>query len=680
MARPSVLTLQSPLTGRRTKMVRVPEPIFESIIAVLHDAGPMTEESLLSRLADLGHQLTPAEFDDIWLNEELESCAMDYLAGPPLLFALDAVFMGRVFTHRLSAAEIAGGHLDLTPDLLPLWGLMDQPPFDELDGRPFEQIFEHGDIWIALGAGTLADRTPGDLIGVRVTPTGLQLEDVGETVDLPPEVTEVVAALFDDDDEYVPQIELDDVVQHLMLRYPDLFSRPTVPLEELIDELGLERRGDFVTVAGAGWDDDDAAAALDVLIRAYELDAEQALTVRAFARHTALAHGALHEWEDAGRPAELPAEFEVSALIPLLPALAAANVARAVLAESAANSEHRTLMLRSTLDALAPRAPRRAQPAVHWLLGSCADRLLDIATAEAEWETSIRLGSDFAPALIDLAGIASDRGDAPRAVSLLQRAGVEPDDSLLAMVSQYLSAERTDIGRNSPCWCGSGRKYKACHLRNSSFTLGERRDWLYHKVSRWVQASWGRPLLIDLARVRAEYWTQPTALFDALTDPLLLDVAIFEGDGLGEFLEARGSLLPADEQLLAASWLTSQRSLFEVTAVQRGQGFSVRDLRTGDVHDVVERLGSQDVRVGHRLCLRLLGAGDAAPGIFGGIDPVPDHLTAATLGHAGPAEHGRGGPAPHGGGVVGEVRTARDAHRGGRSAGHLLGHRVRSQS
>ncbi len=199
------------------------------------------------------------------------------------------------------------------------------------------------------------------------------------------------------------------------------------------------------------------------------------------------------------------------------------------------------------------------------------------------------------------------------------------------MVSRYLSTERTDIGRNSPCWCGSGRKYKACHLRNSSFTLGERRDWLYHKVSRWVQESWGRSLLIDMARLRAEHWTQPTAIFDALTDPLLLDVAIFEGDGLGEFLEARGSLLPADEQLLAASWLTSQRSLFEVTAVQRGQGFSVRDLRTGDVHVVVERLGSQDVRVGHRLCLRLLGAGDADPGIFGGINPVPDYLMAATL-------------------------------------------------
>lgn len=331
-----------------------------------------------------------------------------------------------------------------------------------------------------------------------------------------------------------------------------LFIQPTAPIAELIDEIGLEQRGDFVTLPVMVWDDDDHDADLEELIRAYQLDSDQAVAVRAFARHTALAHGALQ----------------------------------------------RTAVLRGTLTALAPQTPRRAQPAVHWLLGSCTDRLPDITAAESEWETAIRLGSDFAPALIDLAALASDR--------------------------------ETPSGR-CPCWCGSGRKYKACHLRNNSLTIGERRDWIYHKVSRWVQASWGRPLLVELAQIRAENWTHSTAMLDALVDPLRLDAAIFEGDGLGEFLAARGSLLPADEQLVAASWQTSQLSLFEVTAVQRGHGFTVRDVRTGDIHDLVERLGSQQVTVGLMLCLRLLGAGDAAPAIFGGIDPVPDYLMAATL-------------------------------------------------
>lgn len=33
----------------------MPEPIVQSIVAVLRDAGPMTEAALLSRLADRGH-------------------------------------------------------------------------------------------------------------------------------------------------------------------------------------------------------------------------------------------------------------------------------------------------------------------------------------------------------------------------------------------------------------------------------------------------------------------------------------------------------------------------------------------------------------------------------------------------------------------------------------------------
>jgi hypothetical protein len=25
--------------------------------------------------------------------------------------------------------------------------------------------------------------------------------------------------------------------------------------------------------------------------------------------------------------------------------------------------------------------------------------------------------------------------------------------------------DRPKVGRNDPCWCGSGKKYKQCHLR-----------------------------------------------------------------------------------------------------------------------------------------------------------------------------------------------------------------------
>src|SRR5262245_45133490 len=33
----------------------------------------------------------------------------------------------------------------------------------------------------------------------------------------------------------------------------------------------------------------------------------------------------------------------------------------------------------------------------------------------------------------------------------------------------------TKIGRNDPCWCGSGKKYKKCHLPHDSQVLAHQR-------------------------------------------------------------------------------------------------------------------------------------------------------------------------------------------------------------
>jgi hypothetical protein len=78
------------------------------------------------------------------------------------------------------------------------------------------------------------------------------------------------------------------------------------------------------------------------------------------------------------------------------------------------------------------------------------------------------------------------------------------------------------------------------------------------------------------------------ALAAALADPLMLDAVLFEGGAFEEFLEVRGSLLPDDERLLAERWLLVERSVFEVEQVRRGQGVTVRDVRTGDTREAAE--------------------------------------------------------------------------------------------
>jgi preprotein translocase subunit SecA len=41
--------------------------------------------------------------------------------------------------------------------------------------------------------------------------------------------------------------------------------------------------------------------------------------------------------------------------------------------------------------------------------------------------------------------------------------GYEEEELVMPVVEQRKVADEEQIGRNDPCWCGSGKKYKKCH-------------------------------------------------------------------------------------------------------------------------------------------------------------------------------------------------------------------------
>ena len=86
----------------------------------------------------------------------------------------------------------------------------------------------------------------------------------------------------------------------------------------------------------------------------------------------------------------------------------------------------------------------------------------------------------------------------------------------------------------------------------------------------------------------------------------------------------RGSLLPDDERLLAEQWLLVERSVFEVEHVHPGHGVTVRDVRTGDTHELRERAASRHLKPGLLVCARVVPAGDTMQ-FFGGLEPVGLH-------------------------------------------------------
>lgn len=103
----------------------------------------------------------------------------------------------------------------------------------------------------------------------------------------------------------------------------------------------------------------------------------------------------------------------------------------------------------------------------------------------------------------------------------------------------------------------------------------------------------------------------------------MLDVVLHEGGWFEQFLADRGPLLPADEALLAASWMLVERTVYEVVAVEPGKGVRVRDLRTGDEIDVTERTFSRAAAVGWLVCGRAVpdGAGHQFVGSIQSVLP-----------------------------------------------------------
>lgn len=209
------------------------------------------------------------------------------------------------------------------------------------------------------------------------------------------------------------------------------------------------------------------------------------------------------------------------------------------------------------------------------------------------------------------------------------------------MLEQYEATPRRELGRNDACWCGSGRKYKKCHLNNEQLPLEERARWLYAKARQFLLDGPREEQYTELATVRAAYADSEDAVWSAMTDPLVADALLFEGGVFEEFLATRGVLLPDDERLLAQQWLLIDRSIHEITEIRPGDGFGLRDLRTGDVQQVRERTASQYLPAGQLICARVVPAGNTAQ-IFGGLEPIAppyrDKLIALLDSEPGPFE------------------------------------------
>ena len=179
------------------------------------------------------------------------------------------------------------------------------------------------------------------------------------------------------------------------------------------------------------------------------------------------------------------------------------------------------------------------------------------------------------------------------------------------------------IGRNDPCPCGSGKKYKQCHepidrARNDHIRLLRRaQDRLLPKL---IEATQGEEMLPVFGDALANYWDGRYTMADMAelddkedhgADRFLTWVAFDALDEQGATLVERiAADPPAELELdeyereLLPTWTATRLRPYQIAEVVKGQGVRVRDMLSQDeamLHDqaAAKRLEQDEVIFAH---------------------------------------------------------------------------------
>ncbi len=602
--------------------IAVDEHVERTIDLLGHRAGRELLETMLDRLLD-----------------DLIDGPLHWLSGDRTVVHHDTV-AGRTFTHRLNAAERELQILGVAVDLA------GYRRFDRVllvDGTELEQFsVEPGHLAWSGPDGWLERFEPGALLSVTATfdlPTGeepvdatVSIEVAADVAPLDDRLPRLLRDAYDDEQrEHGLPVSTEDLVLWMCHHDPQLFRRPLPPLSDWIEAAGLQLDGSLIAHDAAVWRRNQMVRRLGQLA---DLTPDREVR-RAVGRAVEVLPDpdtSLDEVREALAGCAGPEMLDLLADV-LIPDLLAPDD-EYVLDGASAPGHVFEMVGRAVAVARRPKEVAVAEYLACVLRERCGQPLVALDHLERAAQAQPRLG----PVVERIGWYRSDRGDARGALRAWRE--LDEEHPAAATVGRYLQGptSHAGTGRNDPCWCGSGRKFKQCHLAASELApLPDRVAWLTRKASLWLehQGRDTRTLVTDLAIAwvagrpdadASDVWDDDDAESErrfrqAFADPILFDAALHEGGLFRHFLRERGELLPDDERLLATAWLTVDRSVHEVVEVDRGVGLRLRDLATGEVVDVRERSASREVNQGERYCARVVPDG-ATHQIVGGVFQV----------------------------------------------------------
>jgi hypothetical protein len=549
-------------------------------------------------------------------------------------FFVPAILEGTTWTTSVPTPPPADECLSADPDLAMLsWWALDQPiPIagdpggvlvsEELDDGLDALAGPPG--WLAPFAGstvsvTIVDEQVRLAVADRVpTPTDEQIEAVRAAFDRIALRDTLSGALLDEPDVDLAWAVLEPLLSEAVVADRVAFvAAPIPPVDDLLAAADLQRRGPTIADAEMDWAAYDRRSRRQRLATIHHLSDDDVDAVE-------ILLGASYGVEGDVEEPFGPPDDEVVAATLLAVVLTEQPVARAFVGEHASRgtdpevlADFARLLLERVADEVAVGA--------RWVLARSLDLLGDATGAQAELELAVAADPDFEPAVRSLVGFRSDRGDAAGAFALLRTLDFDEDDPLLLEVGPYaLARPRATVGRNAPCPCGSGRKYKVCHLGREQHPLIERGPWLYAKARRYLHDGRYRALGAELAATISQTSGRAGMMLRLLESEIVDDLALSEGGVFEAFLAERDALLPDDEALLAARWALVPRSVFEIEAVADDE-LALRDLRSGDHITVTNTNADDSSRPGMLLLGRPLPVDDTWRA-FSGFVAVPDAL------------------------------------------------------
>ncbi len=427
----------------------------------------------------------------------------------------------------------------------------------------------------------------------------------------------------------LPCVPSDHAVLAALLHDRDAFVEAAIPhLDDLYAAAGLEQRHHLLAANGFDWEAQESSQQRNKMHAFYGLDEPQIDMLT-----TLIGVCELHI--EKGDAALGPNDDDRGAAAALMStSLDDGDVGEAFWVEMLARyaTPHE---IEAFADTVASRMAGADPVGVGWILSQCMAMRDDEQGAVALVDSLAGPGCDHVPLLLDAAAAMSDRGDALTAMRLLARAGISESDlvdfdpatedldeplRLLIEVLPYArNRPKAKVGRNEPCPCGSGRKYKACHLGKERHDLVDRSSWLYDKTLRYIRAR-AFPQLHELADELADGSYEISQ--ELSSSPFLMDLAVHELDMMSEFLDARGWLLPDDERLLAEQWMLVDRSVFEILEA-RDEVLRLRDVGSGETITVTNTHPSDATRPGMMMIGRPLPVGDTHRAMGGFLSAPP---------------------------------------------------------